>query len=136
ETGIKLPVARLFKNPTVLSLLASISDKNEEQKSQSLIPIKATGSKMPLYIIHGDGLYVLSFKDLAKYVDAEQPLYGLQPADLNGVNHHVKTMADIAGHYLDEIVAHNPDGPYAIAGYSFGGYVAIEMARQLTALGK
>lgn len=136
QTGVKLPAVRLFKNPTILSLLASISDADEVRKSQSLVPIKPTGNKMPLYIIHGDGLYVLSFNDLAKYVDAEQPLYGLQPADLNGVQQDIKTMADIAGHYVDEIIEHNPNGPYAIAGYSFGGYVAIEMARQLTALGK
>ncbi|TKC64010.1 amino acid adenylation domain-containing protein [Pedobacter hiemivivus] len=136
DTGLKLPAVRLFKYPTILSLLASISDADEVKKSESLIPIKPTGSKMPLYIIHGDGLYVLSFKDLAKYVDDEQPLYGLQPADLNGVNQNIKTMADIAGHYVDEIIDHNPNGPYAIAGYSFGGYVAIEMARQLAALGK
>lgn len=136
QTGTKLPAERLFKNPTILSLLASITDQDELKQSQSLIPIKTTGSKMPLYIIHGDGLYVLSFKDLAKYVDAEQPLYGLQPADLNGVNHQIETMADIAGHYVDEIIEHNPNGPYAIAGYSFGGYVAIEMARQFASLGK
>lgn len=136
KTGVKLPLERLFKHPTISSLLASISDKDKEKKSGSLVPIKPTGSKMPLYIVHGDGLYVLSFKDLAKYVDAEQPLYGLQPADLNGVSQQVDTMADIAGHYVNEIIEHNPDGPYAIAGYSFGGYVAIEMARQFAALGK
>ncbi|MBB2148032.1 non-ribosomal peptide synthetase [Pedobacter gandavensis] len=136
KTGIKLPLESLFKTPTIAGLLASISDKEEEKKSHSLIPIKATGSKMPLYIIHGDGLYVLSFKDLAKYVDAEQPLYGLQPADLNGTNQHTETLADIASHYVSEIIAHNPNGPYAVAGYSFGGYVAIEMAKQFASLGK
>lgn len=136
KTGIKLPVERLFKESTISSLLGSITDKDEEKKSQSLIPIKTTGSKMPLYIIHGDGLYVLSFKDLAKYVDPEQPLYGLQPADLNGAHQQVETLVDIAGHYVNEIIEHNPNGPYAIAGYSFGGYVAIEMARQFSALGK
>ncbi|WP_316838938.1 amino acid adenylation domain-containing protein [Pedobacter gandavensis] len=136
KTGIKLPLERLFKHSTISSLLASVSDKDELKKSQSLIPIKTSGSNMPLYIIHGDGLYVLSFKDLAKYVDAEQPLYGLQPADLNGADQQVETLSDIAGHYVNEIIEHNPNGPYAIAGYSFGGYVAIEMARQFASLGK
>ena len=31
---------------------------------------------------------------------------------------------------------HNPNGPYALAGYSFGGIVAFEMAKQLRANGK
>ncbi|WP_316820391.1 amino acid adenylation domain-containing protein [Pedobacter gandavensis] len=136
KTGIKLPLERLFKYSSISSLLASITDKDELKKSQSLIPIKTTGAKMPLYIIHGDGLYVMNFKDLAKYVDVEQPLYGLQPADLNGTDQHIETLSDIAGHYVNEIIEHNPNGPYAIAGYSFGGYVAVEMARQFAALGK
>ncbi|WP_214226451.1 amino acid adenylation domain-containing protein [Pedobacter sp. B4-66] len=136
QTGIKLPAAALFKNPSIGPLLNSVSNENAEKKWKSLIPIKSTGNKMPLYIIHGDGLYVLSFKDLAKYIDKEQPLYGLQPADLNEVDNSIETMADIAKRYVAEILEHNPDGPYAIAGYSFGGYIAIEMQKQLKAMGK
>lgn len=137
ETGTAFPVTILFKNPTISSLMASIKKEGvAEREWKSLIPIKPTGNKMPLYIVHGDGLYVLSFKDLAKYVDDEQPLFGLQPPDLKEVNHTIETMSDIARHYVDEILEHNPNGPYAIAGYSFGGYIAVEMERHLTALGK
>ncbi|PSL48037.1 amino acid adenylation domain-containing protein [Chitinophaga niastensis] len=136
KTGIKLPAAILFKNPTIASLLTSIEKENATTNWQSLIPIKPTGNKMPLYIIHGDGLYTFNFKELAKYVDDEQPLFGLQPWDLKEVSKATETMVDIAGHYVGEILEHNPNGPYAIAGYSFGGYVAVEMERQLTALGK
>jgi amino acid adenylation domain-containing protein len=137
QTGIKFPAAILFKNPTVSSLLASVEKADDAKpKWKSLVPIKSTGSKMPLYIVHGDGLYVLKFKDLANHLDKEQPLFGLQPAELNGANETMNTMADIAGHYVSEILDHNPNGPYAIAGYSFGGFVAIEMERQLTEMGK
>lgn len=137
ETGTAFLATILFKNPTISSLLASIEKEGvAEREWKSLIPIKPNGNKMPLYIVHGDGLYVLSFKDLAKYVDDEQPLFGLQPPDLKEVNNTIETMSDIARHYVDEILEHNPNGPYAIAGYSFGGYIAVEMVRQLTALGK
>ncbi|NRF40207.1 amino acid adenylation domain-containing protein [Pedobacter foliorum] len=136
QTGIKLPAAALFKNPSIAHLLNSVNDGDAEKKWQSLIPIKSNGSKVPLYIVHGDGLYVLSFRELANHVDAEQPLFGLQPADLNELDRSIETMADIAGHYVAEILEHNPNGPYAIAGYSFGGYVAIEMEKQLKAMGK
>lgn len=136
KTGTKLPPAILFKNPTIASLLKSIEKENATTNWRSLISIKPSGSKMPLYIIHGEGLYTFSFKELAKYVDEEQPLFGLQPWDLKEVSIAAETMIDIAGHYVGEILEHNPNGPYAIAGYSLGGYVAIEMERQLTALGK
>jgi thioesterase domain-containing protein/acyl carrier protein len=137
ETGTAFPATILFKNPTISSLLTSIEKEGvAEREWKSLIPIKPRGNKMPLYIVHGDGLYVLNFKDLAKYVADEQPLFGLQPPDLKEVDNTIETMADIARHYVDEILEHNPNGPYAIAGYSFGGYIAVEMVRQLTVLGK
>ncbi|SMC94665.1 non-ribosomal peptide synthetase [Pedobacter nyackensis] len=136
QTGTKFPAAILFKNPTISSLLGSVEKTDRAKEWKSLVPIKSTGNKMPLYIVHGDGLYVLNFKDLAKHVDEEQPLFGLQPAELNDDDETIRTMADIARHYVREILEHNPNGPYAIAGYSFGGYVAIEMERQLTEMGK
>jgi len=37
--------------------------------------------------------------------------------------------------YLEEIRVVQKDGPYHIAGYSFGGIIAFEMAQQLRAAG-
>lgn len=135
KTGDKIPVAALFKYPTILSLLSSL-EEHKTKKSESLVALKSTGNKIPLYLIHGDGLHVLNFKALAKYVDAEQPVYALQPKDLDKIDEKIETIADIARNYIVEISEHHPDGPYAIAGYSFGGYIAIEMEKQLRLAGK
>jgi amino acid adenylation domain-containing protein len=136
QTGKKLPLAIFFKHPTVASLLAAVERDNISAGWKCLVPIKATGKKMPLYIIHGEGLHVLNFSELSRYVDQEQPLYGLQASGLDGMNKPLNTMAEIAGHYISEILSHNPAGPYALAGYSFGGFLAVEMEKQLTAMGK
>jgi thioesterase domain-containing protein len=45
-------------------------------------------------------------------------------------------MEDIAAYYVSEILKQNPDGPYALAGYSLGGIIGFEMAKQLKAMGK
>lgn len=137
QTGKKLSPATLFRNPTISSMLAPVAKTDSTSPNwKSLVPIKSTGNKIPLYIVHGSGLYVLNFKELANYVDKEQPLFGLQPAELNDAEITMTTLADLAGHYISEILEHNPNGPYAIAGYSFGGYVAVEMEKQLTEMGK
>ncbi|HEY0666522.1 MAG TPA: amino acid adenylation domain-containing protein, partial [Sphingobacteriaceae bacterium] len=138
EMGAKLPLAILFKYPTISSLLSFIEKGNKDTRNtwKSLVPIKASGTKMPLYIIHGSGLNVLSFSDIAMYVDADQPVFGLQAKGLNSIEDASDDMSEIAGSYISEILEHNPDGPYAIAGYSFGGYVAVEMRKQLEAMGK
>jgi amino acid adenylation domain-containing protein len=136
ETGIKLPLSSLFKYPTIKGFATLLNADNKETIWKSLVPIKSTGSKMPIYIIHGSGSNIMNFSSFALHMDEEQPVYGLQAKGLNGVDKPLNNMEEIASHYITEVVKHNPTGPYAIAGYSFGGYVAIEMARQLRLLGK
>jgi len=135
-TGKRLPLATLFEHSTIeqLSLMLNVDAKSISW--ESLVPIKPKGSKMPLYIVHGAGLNVLLFNALAMNMDDEQPVYGLQARGLNGIDEPLDVMEEIAANYIAEILAQNPDGPYALAGYSLGGTIAYEMARQLLATGK
>lgn len=136
ETGKKLPLSTLFKYPTIKKLATLLQSDKKETAYKSLVPIKSSGSKMPVYIIHGSGLNILNFKGIALHVDEEQPVYGLQAKGLDGSDEILSKMEEIAAYYISEVLEHNPQGPYAIAGYSFGGYVGIEMARQLRLMGK
>jgi thioesterase domain-containing protein len=102
----------------------------------SLVPIKPKGNKMPLYMVHGAGLNVLLFNTLAMNMSADQPVYGLQAKGLNGIDEPLDKIEDIAAYYIGAILEQNPNGPYALAGYSFGGIIAFEMTRQLEAMGK
>ncbi|GEO10787.1 non-ribosomal peptide synthetase [Segetibacter aerophilus] len=136
ETGVKLPLSSLFKYPTIKTFATLLTTDNKETIWKSLVPIKATGSKMPIYIIHGSGSNIMNFSSFALHMHDDQPVYGLQAKGLNGVDKPLDSMEEIANHYIGEVLKHNPSGPYAIAGYSFGGYVAIEMARQLRLMGK
>lgn len=136
ETGKRLPLATLFEYATVEKLAARLEVDPASITWESLVPIKPSGSKMPLYIVHGAGLNVLLFNALAMNMDIEQPVYGLQAKGLNGIDEPLDVMEEIAANYIAEIVAKNPDGPYALAGYSLGGIIAYEMAKQLITTGK
>jgi thioesterase domain-containing protein/acyl carrier protein len=136
ETGKRLPLATLFEAPTVEKLAAVVSSDEKPVRWESLVPIKPKGSKMPLYIVHGFGMNVLLFNNVAKNMDAEQPVYALQAKGLNASDETLDKMEEIAAYYVSEILEQNPTGPYAIAGYSFGGIIAFEMAKQLKASGK
>jgi amino acid adenylation domain-containing protein len=136
ETGKRLPLATLFEHSTVEKLAARMEIDPASITWESLVPIKPSGNKMPLYIVHGAGLNVLLFNALAMNMDADQPVYGLQAKGLNGIDEPLDVMEEIAANYIAEIVAKNPDGPYALAGYSLGGIIAYEMANQLMAAGK
>ncbi|WP_158557064.1 non-ribosomal peptide synthetase [Mucilaginibacter conchicola] len=136
ETGKRLPLATLFEYSTVEKLASRLEIDAEAITWESLVPIKPKGSKMPLYIVHGAGLNVLLFNALAMHMDDEQPVYGLQAKGLNGIDEPLDVMEEIAANYVDEIINHDPVGPYAVAGYSLGGLIAYEMAKQMQAMGK
>ena len=86
--------------------------------------------------MHGVGGNILEYLDLAKYMDADQPFYGLQAAGLDGKHPWHKSVEEMATHYNPENRSYQPRGPYYIGGSSFGGLVAFEMARQLHAAGE
>ncbi len=136
KTDKRLPLAALFEAPTIESLALLLHMDGQSITWDSLVPIKAKGYKTPLYIVHGAGLNVLLFNTLAMHMHQEQPVYGLQAKGLNGIDQPLDKLEDIAAHYVNEIIRHNPNGPYALAGYSFGGTIAYEMAKQMQAMGK
>ncbi|AMR32672.1 hypothetical protein A0256_15200 [Mucilaginibacter sp. PAMC 26640] len=136
KTGKRLPLATLFEHSTIEKLATRLEINDEAISWDSLVPIKPQGSKMPLYIVHGAGLNVLLFNALAMNMDNEQPVYGLQAKGINGIDEPLDVMEEIAANYVEEIINHDPVGPYAVAGYSLGGLIAYEMAKQMLAMGK
>jgi thioesterase domain-containing protein/acyl carrier protein len=136
KTGKRLPLATLFENPTVEKLAHLLEPGAKPITWNSLVPIKPKGNKMPLYMVHGAGLNVLLFNTLAMHLADDQPVYGLQAKGLDGIEEPLNSIEAIAAHYIKEIIQQNPTGPYALAGYSFGGIIAYEMASQLETLGK
>lgn len=136
KIGKTFPLAVLFRYPTVRALYEFIKQENAQTKWKTLVPIKPTGSKTPVYFIHGDGLNVLNFSSLAAAMDKDQPVYGIQAIGLDGIDEPLDDLEKIASEYLKEVLEQNPNGPYNLAGYSFGGYVGIEMRKQLLAMGR
>ena len=136
ETGQRLPLATLFNHSTVEALALLLNMDSKSITWDSLVPIHPDGTKVPLYIVHGAGLNVLIFNTLAKKMHPDQPIFGLQAKGLNGIDEPLERIEDMAAHYISEIINHNPNGPYALAGFSFGGMIAFEMAKQLKAVGK
>ncbi|NRF38223.1 non-ribosomal peptide synthetase [Pedobacter foliorum] len=136
ETGKRLPLSSLFENPTVEKFAKLINGNEKDIKWNSLVEIKKSGTRTPIYMIHGSGLNILVFNSLAKHMDKDQPLYGMQALGLNGDQKLLYTMEELADYYNAEILNNDPVGPYILAGYSFGGVLAYEMARKLLKMGK
>ncbi|MEH2412352.1 non-ribosomal peptide synthetase [Nostoc sp.] len=151
--GKNLPLSILLQAPTI-EQLANIVERERcskfgiaatstaDVKSETLIPwsslvaIQPNGSKPPFFCVHGLGGEVLRFRELALHLGSDQPFYGLQPQGLDGKQLPYTRIEDMAAHYIQQIQAIQPHEPYFIGGYSAGGIIAYEMARQLVMQGK
>lgn len=141
ETGLRLPLTILFEAPTIAQLATAISDQGWESDWTSLVPIKTTGTRRPLFYVSPFQISVLSLSKLGQYLDEDQPLYGLQPQGIDGDNPDEQSMAqpahqsleEIAADYIEEMRLIQPDGPYRLGGHCAGSWVAFEMAQQLQA---
>lgn len=131
----RLPLTILVHYPSV-KLLAQFIDSASDSPYNSLINLKTGGDKVPLYLVHGIGLNLFNFNSIIEHMDANQPVFGLRAAGLDGNEAPLESIETIAAYYNQEILSHDPIGPYAIAGYSMGGIIAYEMAIQLKEAGK
>jgi amino acid adenylation domain-containing protein/FkbH-like protein len=136
QFGSNLPLATLFQNPTIETLACLLRQQRVSHASSSLVAIQAGGSKKPLFCIHPGGGNVLCYFDLSKELGQEQPFYALQSLGLTGEAEPLTRLEDMAVHYLEAIREVQPEGPYLLLGWSFGGLVAFEMAQQLSTQGQ
>lgn len=110
--------------------------ENEDVYKQFLVPINKNGAEPPSFWVHtllGDVSYVLN---LSNNLGIEYPVYGLEQFSVSGKIYLLPTIEEMAEAYIQSIKRVRPKGPYRIGGYSFGGIVAFEMARQLIEAGE
>lgn len=135
QTGQKLPLSLLFAHPT-LSQLAEQVTRLPHTSPELLVPIRPQGTGNALFFVHDVSGDVDYARHLAPYLTDGQPVFGLEAPGLHGETVPVPTIEEMAAQHLKRVVAHQPQGPYALAGYSLGGIIAFEMARQLRQAGQ
>jgi thioesterase domain-containing protein len=102
---------------------------------RSLVPLKPTGAFVPLFARPGHNGDVFCYRALAQHLDAQQPLYGVEPKGLDG-SPTADTVEEMAAYEVEQIRGFQAKGPYYIAGFCAGGIVAFESARQLVQAGE
>jgi amino acid adenylation domain-containing protein len=132
---LELSVGAIFEKPTVQGL-AEIVRNRGGTLGAAVIPLHNGVGNVPLFFICGVHLY----QTLARNLGAKQASYGVWvPAEETFLQHAAtggQEFEEFAAEYVKTIRKHTPHGPYNLAGVSFGGLLAFEVARQLRAAGE
>jgi len=130
-----LPLAVLFERGTIKELAKMLREQIASPES-SLVAIQPQGERTPVFFVHVGSGNVLCYLDLARCVGLDQPFYAIQDPSLLGTMPPFESIEHMAEHYVQCIRGAQSSGPYLLGGWSYGGLVAFEMARQLTAAGE
>ena len=132
----RLPLATLLQAPTVGDLASVLRKEQWVPSWSSLVPIRPGGSRPPLFLFHSHGGNVLEYYPLVDLLDSDQPVYALQAKGLDGCILKNRSLEEMVTGYLEEIRTLQPEGPYYVGGFCFGGVAALEAASQLLAYGE
>ncbi len=128
---VSLPLNSLYQAPTVAGFAKLIQGKNMPSGLENLAPVQPDGDRIPFFCVHGDE----ANHHISRYLGNDQPYYAFFHQAEEGRRIQYTSVESIAAHYIKELKTIRPEGPYLLGGYSFGGIVAYEMARQLSAEG-
>lgn len=133
--GYTLPPLALYTALTPLALARVLTQGTLVPFSNALL-LKAGSSAPPLFLFHGIGGNVMEFFEVVQHLDWSRPIYGLQAKGSDGLEPPLESVADMAEYHLEAIRRLQPRAPYLLCGYSFGGLVALEIARHLGGSGE
>jgi acetoacetyl-CoA synthetase len=130
----ELPLSTILEAPTIAQLAALI--ENPGHRADPLVLIRPGLEGPPLFFVHSIWGDVLGMRQMALAIETDVPIYGLRARGVNPGEEPQRTVEEMARTQVDAIRDFQPDGPYLIAGHSFGGLVAFEIARQMIELGE
>ncbi|MBE1514729.1 non-ribosomal peptide synthetase [Nesterenkonia halotolerans] len=131
-----LPVQAIFQAPTVEGL-AALVDSGAADVAESLravLPLRREGTGNPLFAVHPGSGVSWSFSSLVTHLDTARPILGLQMPGIapdEPMPTEPATMQELIGQYVDVILSEQPEGPFHLVGWSFGGRLAHAIAAAL-----
>src|SRR5882757_4348194 len=130
----QLSIRALFECSTIAKLAEAI----EQQSTggyQALVPLQVGDDTPALFCCHPANGDAVCYMRLTKALGLDQTVYGFEASGLSPGEQMARSLGEMAHAYVKEMVAVQPTGPYHLLGWSFGGALAFEIARQIHAAG-
>ncbi|HDS1733729.1 non-ribosomal peptide synthetase [Pseudomonas sp. BP8] len=129
KDGLQASLAELFQHASVAQLAALLEQREASGDDHGLVIVRAQGSQPALFLVHEFSGLDVYFPALGRHIEGDFPIYGLASVGLG--EPQLRTMECLAARLVQRIRAVQPHGPYRLAGWSFGGVLAFEVAAQL-----
>ncbi len=130
ELGAEVTRGELFETPTAENVAEYIRAADEEAARQTVRPLKPSGDRRPIYIAHPAGGTTACYRQLIELLGDDQPVYGLERFE------DAPPVEERAARYVRHLLEAQQEGAFRLGGWSFGGVLAYETARQLKAAGR
>ncbi|MET0625041.1 MAG: thioesterase domain-containing protein, partial [Pyrinomonadaceae bacterium] len=134
--GETFALSTLFEAPTVEGLANLLRRRKGAAHSSPLVILQPRGTGRPFFCVHPGGGNVLCYAELSSRMGDDRPFYAFQSRGLDGAQTPLSRVEEMAAEYVRAMREVQPEGPYLVGGWSMGGVVAFEMARQLEAAGE
>lgn len=134
RTGIAIPLAALFRNAAIAHLAELLRNPKQATSASARMPL-TSGTGTPIFCIHPAGGTVFCYRPLADLFAGERSVIGLQARGVDVFDRPHETLTEMAAYYVEAIRHAQPSGPYHLLGWSLGGNIAFEVARQLQVSG-
>ena len=135
-TKRKISLGILYESSTIEGLAKILRKQAGPSEWSSLVPLQPLGSRPPLFFVHTNPGDVLGYGNLVYHLGTEQPCYGFQSRGLHREEESHTSIEEMAAWYVSLLRKQQPHGPYYLAGWCYGGVVAVEMAQQLFSVGE
>jgi len=138
--NVALPLSEVINSPTAAEQANAIIEFTDvpmdQRRASPAISLQGKGSKPPFFCVHPAGGIIHCYIEMSRFMGKDQPFYAFQHPGIDAKSGPYVTYPKMAEFYVEAMLEIQPEGPYFIGGWSFGGTVAFEMAQQLLALGK
>ena len=135
--GAQLGIDALMSGTTLKEVASRIEKSGKRLQIDRAVWISRDHEPTRLFCLPGiGGLAAFTYRDIAGHLEGDVALVGLQMRGLDGLDEPDDTVESMARTMLEGIRSIQETGPYHVCGYSFGGSISIELARQLHAAGE
>lgn len=136
SAGLSLTVAQLFQYPTIAQMAEVIGVRGSTEYKSLVCLKEGIPGRTPLFLVHSAPGDLLGYSNLVHHLPSDQPVYGFQSLGLIDPDKVHSTIPEMAAYYVSILQEFLQDGPVLLGGWCYGGYVAMEMARQLKEQGR